>query len=287
MKFEYVIQHNEMLKSFLQRHQYSKKTISAIKHNGALIINNNHVTVRKMMMPGDELTIALPNETPSTYLIPSRNPIEILYEDDYLIIVSKPNYLNSTPSREHPHDSLIERVLYYLNVGQLIDTSIVPHIVTRLDRNTKGIVIFAKHGHIHHLMSTRTIDKRYMCVCYGQMPLNGVIEEPIARDSHSIITRKVDTSGKYAKTSFETVVAKPEASLCEIKLHTGRTHQIRVHFNYLGHPLVGDDLYGGSHPKIHTQSLQCYKVTFIHPIYNREIEIEIDYKWLQNIYAEL
>ena len=152
-----------------------------------------------MMMPGDELTIALPNETPSTYLIPSHNSIELLYEDDYLIIVSKPNYLNSTPSREHPHDSLIERLLYYLNVGQLIDTSIVPHIVTRLDRNTKGIVIFAKHGHIHHLMSTRTIDKRYMCVCYGQMPLNGVIEEPIARDSQSIITRKVDTSGKYAK----------------------------------------------------------------------------------------
>lgn len=287
MKFEYVIQHNEMLKSFLQRHQYSKKTISAIKHNGALIINNSHVTVRKMMMPGDELTIALPDETPSSYLIPSRNPIEILYEDDYLIIVSKPNYLNSTPSREHPHDSLIERVLYYLNVGQLIDTLIVPHIVTRLDRNTRGIVIFAKHGHIHHLMTTSAIDKRYMCVCYGQMLLNGVIEEPIARDSQSIITRKVDASGKYAKTSYETVMAKPEASLCEIKLHTGRTHQIRVHFNYIGHPLVGDDLYEGSHPEIHTQSLQCYKVTFIHPIYNREIEIEIDYKWLQNIFAEL
>ena len=100
-------------------------------------------------------------------MIPSRNPIEILYEDDYLIIVSKPNYLNSTPSREHPHDSLIERVLYYLNVGQLIDTSIVPHIVTRLDRNTKGIVIFAKHGHIHHLMTTSAIDKRYMCMLWS------------------------------------------------------------------------------------------------------------------------
>ena len=203
-----------------------------------------------MMMPGDKLTIMLPDETPSSYLIPSRNPIEILYEDDYLIIVSKPNYLNSTPSREHPHDSLIERVLYYLNVGQLIDTLIVPHIVTRLDRNTKGIVIFTKHGHIHHLMTTSAIDKRYMCVCYGQMLLSGVIEEPIARDSQSIITRKVDASGKYAKTSYETVMAKPEASLCEIKLHTGRTHQIRVHFNYIGHPLVGDDLYEGSHPEI-------------------------------------
>ena len=88
MKFEYVIQHNEMLKSFYSVNNILK-TISAIKHNGALIINNNHVTVRKMMMPGDELTIALPNETPSTYLIPSHNSIELLYEDDYLIIVSK------------------------------------------------------------------------------------------------------------------------------------------------------------------------------------------------------
>ena len=117
-------------------------------------------------------------------------------------------------------------------------------------------------------MSTRTIDKRYMCVCYGQMPLNGVIEEPIARDSQSIITRKLILQENTQKLRFETVVAKPEASLCEIKLHTGRTHQIRVHFNYLGHPLV-DDLYGGSHLKF-IQSLQCYKVTFIHPIYNKE-----------------
>ena len=85
---------------------------------------------------------------------------------------------------------MIERVLYYLNVGQLIDTSIVPHIVTRLDRNTKGIVIFAKHGHIHHLMST-TIDKRYVCMLWSNA-ISGVIEEPIARDSQSIITRKVD-----------------------------------------------------------------------------------------------
>ena len=118
-----------MLKSFT-RQQYSKRQLAPLNIMALLIINNNHVTVRKMMMPGDELTIALPNETPSTYLIPSHNSIELLYEDDYLIIVSKPNYLNSTPSREHPHDSLIERVLYYLNVGQLIDTSIVPHIVT-------------------------------------------------------------------------------------------------------------------------------------------------------------
>ncbi|MDY4022286.1 RluA family pseudouridine synthase [Staphylococcus borealis] len=287
MKFVYKIQHNELLKSFLQRHQYSKKTISAIKLNGALIINNKHVTVRKMMMPDDELTIELPDEIPSAYLIPSDNPVEVLYEDDYLIIVSKPHHLNSTPSREHPHDSLIERVLYYLNDGQFMHSVIVPHIVTRLDRNTRGIVVFAKYGHIHHLMSTMALDKRYMCVCYGQTPIDGVIEAPIARDSQSIITRKVDNSGKYAKTSYKAIAHKPNASLCEIKLHTGRTHQIRVHFNYIGHPLVGDDLYEGSHPTIHTQSLQCYKVTFIHPIYNKEIEIEIDYKWLDKIYTEL
>lgn len=287
MKFVYEIQQEEMLRSFLQRNQYSKKTISAIKLNGALIINDNDVTVRKVMLPGNQLTVQLPSEVPSTYLMPSNQPIEVLYEDDYLLLVSKPSRLNSTPSREHPHDSLIERVLYYLNRHNDMEHAIVPHIVTRLDRNTRGIVIFAKHGHIHHLMSTIDVDKRYVCVCYGMTEPNGVIEAPIARDDDSIITRKIALSGKYAKTAYRTLNSKACASLCEVKLYTGRTHQIRVHFQHIGHPLVGDDLYQGEHPKIHTQSLQCYKVKFKHPIYNREIEVVSDFKWLSKIYALL
>ncbi|MCE5096430.1 RluA family pseudouridine synthase [Staphylococcus devriesei] len=287
MKFVYSIHQEEMLKLFLQRHNYSKKTVSAIKRNGALIINEKPVTVRKVMYPGDQLTISLPQEEPSTYLIPSDKKIEILYEDAYLIVVSKPSQLNSTPSREHPHDSLIERVLHYLNESHISNETVVPHIVTRLDRNTRGVVIFSKHGHIHHLMSTLEIDKRYMCVCFGRTQEEGTIEAPIAREDHSIITRKVASSGKYAKTGYKTVKANQNASLCEVKLYTGRTHQIRVHFSYIGHALVGDDLYQGYHPRIHTQSLQCYKVRFKHPIYNREIEITMDYKQLEAIYNQL
>ncbi|BGE82875.1 RluA family pseudouridine synthase [Staphylococcus petrasii] len=293
MRFVYDIEHEETLKSFLQRHHYSKKTISAIKLNGALIINKLPVTVRKLMQQDDQLVVELPQEYPSEYLIPSSTPIEVIYEDDYLIVVAKPTQLNSTPSREHPHDSLIERVLYYLNHSspkqnevddRHLQQNIVPHIVTRLDRNTSGIVIFAKHGHIHHLMSTINVDKRYICVCYGPTQENGIIEAPIARDDNSIITRTVSPTGKYAKTSYKTLKHNHKASLCEVTLHTGRTHQIRVHFDFIGHPLVGDDLYNGSHPKINTQSLQCYKVRFIHPIYNKEIEITIDYKRLEYIY---
>ncbi len=246
------------------------------------------------MQQNDQLVVELPQEYPSEYLIPSSTPVEVIYEDDYLIIVAKPIQLNSTPSREHPHDSLIERVLYYLNHSSLkqedekpSQKNIVPHIVTRLDRNTSGIVIFAKHGHIHHLMSTIDVDKRYICVCYGKTNERDIIEAPIARSDNSIITRKVSSTGKYAKTSYITLKHDNKASLCEVTLHTGRTHQIRVHFDFIGHPLVGDDLYNGSHPTINTQSLQCYKVRFIHPIYNKEIEITIDYKQLEYIYNTL
>ena len=287
MKFVYHIHSEEMLKTFLQRHNYSKKTISAIKRDGALIINNQPVTVRYMLEKDDHLTVQLPDEVPSTYLLPSNKHIEILYEDTYLIIVSKPVHLNCAPSREHPHDSLIERVMYYLNHSTNTVQYVVPHIVTRLDRNTTGIVILTKHGHIHHLISTFEIDKRYICVCHGKTKEQSIIEAPIGRNKDSIITRCITSSGKYAKTEYKTLSSHQSASLCEVKLHTGRTHQIRVHFQYIGHPLIGDDLYDGFHPHIQTQSLQCYKVKFIHPIYNKEIEITIDYKNLEKIYKNI
>lgn len=287
MKFVYHIHSEEMLKTFLQRHNYSKKTISAIKRDGALIINRQPVTVRYMLKKDDQLIVKLPEEVPSTYLRPSNKHIEILYEDTYLIIVSKPVHLNCTPSREHPHDSLIERVMYYLNHSTNKVQYVVPHIVTRLDRNTTGIVIFTKHGHIHHLMSTFEIDKRYICVCYGKTKEQSMIEAPIGRNKDSIITRCITPSGKHAKTEYKTLSSHHSASLCEVKLHTGRTHQIRVHFKHIGHPLIGDDLYDGFHPRIQTQSLQCYKVKFRHPIYNKEIEIILDYKNLEKIYQSV
>ena len=269
MRFVYNIQGEESVKSFLQRHSYSKATISAIKNNGALLVNGCQVTVRAMMHKGDQLKVQLPQEIPSENITPFDAPLNILFEDDFLIIVAKPAHQNIAPSKEHLHESLLEQVYAYT----WQNNEVVPHIVTRLDRNTSGIVIFTKHGFIHHLMAQLTIDKRYLCICHGNVQDSDIIEAPIARHPASIIQRQVSPDGKYARTSYTSLKQKNGYSLCEVKLMTGRTHQIRVHFQHIGHSLVGDDLYGSSRKDIPRQLLQCYQVAFAHPITHEQINI--------------
>ncbi|MCE5037682.1 RluA family pseudouridine synthase [Staphylococcus auricularis] len=281
MQFEYHITQDETVKSFLQRHQYSKKVMSAIKRNGALIVNGTPVTVRKELTVGDQLTVKLPVEQPSESLRPEISDLHILYEDDYLLIVSKSADQNTLPSREHPHHSLVEQALAHLQQT----AAEVPHIITRLDRNTSGIVMFAKHGFIHHLMSTVPIQKRYLCICEGEIPEADIIEAPITRKATSIIERTVDfEKGKYAKTGYKRLQYNGEYSLCAVQLYTGRTHQIRVHFQHIGHPLVGDGLYGGSTDKYAHQLLRCTAVAFQHPITGEEIQIQDQYQPIETLF---
>lgn len=284
MMLLYEIKTVETVKSFLQSQNYSKRTISAIKLNGALIVNDKLVTVRKELVKGDVLQVHFPPETPSKNLIPYYMTLDVIYEDDYILVVNKLQNQNCAPSREHPHESLVEQVLAYLiNKGEQIN----PHLVTRLDRNTMGLVVFAKIGHVHHLFSKVRFEKEYTCLVYGCTETSNIIEAPITRTNDSIITRHVSKEGRYAKTSYETLKQNNIASLCKVKLHTGRTHQIRVHFKHIGHPLVGDDLYGGGHKEIKGQALQCNLIKFVHPIYNYEILISIDYKQLIKIFNML
>ncbi|MCG7339385.1 RluA family pseudouridine synthase [Staphylococcus sp. ACRSN] len=270
MEFEYQIQYQATVKIFLQNNDFSKKSISAIKRNGALLVNGKNVTVRAQMSVGDTLCVKLPNEQPSENLMPFNKPLNILFEDDYLLIVSKTIQQNCAPSRDHKHFSLVEQVLGYF---QQNNYELTPHIITRLDRNTSGIVIIAKHGYIHHLMSQTMIDKRYLCICHGEVDEQGIVDAPIGRHPDSIIQRQVNQSGKEAKTVFRCIKVKPKYSLCEVRLITGRTHQIRVHFQYIGHSLVGDDLYGGKQDIYNHQMLGCKKVSFIHPINKKNIEV--------------
>lgn len=277
-----------MLRTFLQRQRFSKRTISAIKHNGALIVNGESVTVRAQLKHGDVLEVLLADETPSTNLLPYKQPLTILYEDPYLIAVSKSANQNCAPSRDHLHYSVAEQVLGYF---QAHETTSVPHIITRLDRNTSGIVIIAKHGFIHHLMSQTQIDKQYLCVCRGEVARSDLIDAPIARHPDSIIQRCVDENGKKAQTRFErldvTQINRHTYSLCAVTLLTGRTHQIRVHFQHIGHPLVGDDLYGGAHDEYAHQLLRCRQVTFNHPINNQKIIINDKYDAIESIFNML
>ena len=155
------------------------------------------------------------------------------------------------------------------------------HIVTRLDRDTSGLMLFAKHGYAHarldKQLQKKAIEKRYFALVKGEgfLEPQGEIIAPIARDEDSIITRRVAKGGKYAHTSYRIVESYGNIHLVDIQLHTGRTHQIRVHFSHIGFPLLGDDLYGGSLKHgIERQALHCHYLSFYHPFLEDQLEME-------------
>ena len=219
------------------------------------------------------MSIIFPREEGSEQLKGEKLPLSIVYEDDYVMVVEKPAGMSTIPSREHPTGSLANAIIsHYEQIGHLATV----HIVTRLDRDTSGLVLIAKHRHIHHLLSLsksiKTVERKYKALIAGTLiPPIGTVEKPIGRMHSSIIKREVREDGQYACTDYKTLQSFETFSLIELKLHTGRTHQIRVHMAYLGHPLLGDDLYGGSRRLMERQALHCYSLRFIHPIHGKEL----------------
>ncbi|GGI38817.1 RluA family pseudouridine synthase [Mammaliicoccus stepanovicii] len=271
---KYIANESIVLKTFLYEQGISRKSLSAIKQNGALLVNEQPVTVRKILRQHDVIKVYLPDEVPSAYLEPFEMDLNILFEDEWLIIISKPPLVSTAPSRDHPHHSLVEAVLFYM---QKNNEKTIPHIVTRLDRGTSGIIIFTKHQLIHHMLSQIEIKKYYLAVVCGVLKRqNGQIIEPIGRSPHSIIERIVSTEGKFAQTNYELLDSNETHSLLKLQLLTGRTHQIRVHLAHIGYPILGDSLYGKVNNQYKHQLLQCYIVDFCHPITKENILIKDD-----------
>ena len=167
-------------------------------------------------------------------VIPSEVPIDILYEDDYLLIINKPVGTASIPSKLHPDHSMANRVKGYYKRRGYADQ--ITHVVTRLDRDTTGVMMFAKHRVVHAWMDQalrdKTIEKKYLAIVHDTATLeeHGMIDAPIGRHEGSIINRCVSEDGKPSLTEYWKKETLDGADLVEILLHTGRTHQIRVHF---------------------------------------------------------
>ena len=194
----------------------------------------------------------------------------IAYEDDYLLIIDKPAGMLVHPTVNEWGTTLYDYVTeYYQRKG--ITANI--HPVSRLDRHTSGLVIFAKEPIIQHWLSQQQMDKEYLAIVTGELPNDeGIIEAPIARKEGSIIERCVSENGKYAKTSYKLLVKRKGLSLLQVKLFTGRTHQIRVHMAYIGCPLFNDNLYGTPGPQSR-HALHAFKLRFIHPVSDTPVEI--------------
>ena len=198
-------------------------------------------------------------------------PEHIAYEDDYLLIVDKPAGMLIHPTTQELHTSLYNFVQEYYE-RQLIASDI--HPVLRLDRNTSGLVIFAKEPIVQFWLSQQEVHKEYLAICKDNFSSDcGIVEAPIARNLESIIERCVDFErGKYAKTAYEVLRRHNGHALVRLKLFTGRTHQIRVHMAYIGCPLVNDNLYGTSGPQAR-HALHAYKLAFKHPVGDYALEI--------------
>lgn len=268
---------NNEIKFFLKKEGISRKALSAIKFfGGDIFVNGQKETVLYRLQKGDELEVYFPSEQENERLKAEPIPLDIVYEDKDVLVVNKPSAMSTIPSRDHPTGSLANGIKYYYKqIG--LQSGI--HIVTRLDRDTSGLVLVAKHRHIHHLFSLMqrkgAIKRFYHALAEGIMKQqSGVINKPIGRKSVSIIEREVRSDGQEAITYFDVLETFSEFTYVKLRLGTGRTHQIRVHLASIGHPLVGDDLYGGSRNLISRQALHCSEICFPHPIKQKDIILQ-------------
>ncbi|ANU27779.1 RluA family pseudouridine synthase [Planococcus versutus] len=265
----YTAEQSGLLREALEVWGISKRTLASVKYGGGqILVNGVEVTVRHPLQKGDAVTVIFPNETHGKGLIAEAGPLEIVYEDEALLIVEKPPMQNTIPSREHPFGSVANIVAKHFNDHGIPSTL---HIATRLDRDTSGLVCIAKNRHIHHMISLQQQEKkmkrRYEALVHGRIDNSEfTITAPIGRKDTSIIEREVRADGQFAQTEVRVLALLEEYSHIRLQLNTGRTHQIRVHLTHIGHPLVGDDLYGGKRAEINRQALHCTELELVHPV---------------------
>ena len=276
MRFEFIADEHVKVKTFLKKHDVSKGLLAKIKYRGGgILVNDEPQNAIYLLDIGDKVTIDIPKEEGFEKLEAISKRLIVVYEDDHFLILDKPAGVASIPSVNHSNTMANYVKAYYIDSGY---ENHQVHIVTRLDKDTSGLMLFAKHGYAHarldKQLQKRAIEKRYLALVKGDglLEKEGEIIAPIARDEDSIITRRVAKGGKYAHTSYKVIEQFGNIYLVDIHLHTGRTHQIRVHFSHIGFPLLGDDLYGGSlSDGITRQALHCHTLNFYNPFNGEEI----------------
>lgn len=216
---------------------------------------------------GNRVIINLPDE--ESQIVPIKGELDIVYEDEYLLIVNKPPLMPVHPVKQHQTDTLANIVSFY---AQSKGESYVFRALNRLDRDTSGLVLITKDRYCANKLK-KSVDKVYYALCHGRIAQSGTIKAPIGLLEDSKMVRHVLSEGSPAITHYEVLYSCDEFSFLKLILETGKTHQIRCHMTSLGHPLLGDDLYGGYREKISRQSLHCGSMVFDHPVTGKKISV--------------
>ncbi|KXZ20747.1 RNA pseudouridine synthase [Bacillus nakamurai] len=257
--------------------QASKPVIAEWMKQKSIQVNRETPKNNIILKTGDRLFIDLQEKAESS-IIPEYGEADILYEDSHLLIANKPAGMPTHPNEEGQTGTLANLIAYHFQING--EQAKVRH-VHRLDQDTSGAVVFAKHRLAHAILDrqleTKTLKRTYTAVAEGKLkPKKGKVDTPIGRDRSHPVRRRVSPGGQAALTHYEVKGYHPGArlSLAELELETGRTHQIRVHMASIGHPLAGDELYGGSRTLFHRQALHAKKVKVVHPLTGEEIIAE-------------
>lgn len=275
--FHYQITENEQgttVLDFLRKKGFSRHILSSMKADKeALTRNGQRIGGREQLLAGDHFRVRLLETVDSDGIVPVSMPLSILYEDEDILVINKPADMPVHPSIGNYTNTLANGVAAYLDAK---DEHSPFRCINRLDRDTSGALILAKNAFSAAVLSTqmrnRQIRRTYLAVVEGITPPNGTISAPISRVDDSVIERHVDfLRGEPAVTHYERLEVKNEHSLLEIHLETGRTHQIRVHMGYIGHPLPADYLYHPEYDCFKRQPLHSLQLEFRHPVTDKSM----------------
>ena len=259
-------------RTFLRRRcKVSARIITLLKREKSGILRNGeNLRTVDMLRGGDVIILNLPQD--KNEITPTKGDLIIVYEDEYIIAVDKPFGMPVHPTKVHQQDTLANILKY---IQEQKGESYTFRAVNRLDKDTSGIVIIAKDKYTATALQN-TVNKTYLAVCEGVIESSGTIDTPLKLLDGHTVQRTVASDGKPAVTHYTPIKTDGKHTMLKITLDTGRTHQIRCHMASIGHPLAGDDMYGGSLEFIKRQALHCVSVGFVHPITKENIIIDTE-----------
>lgn len=267
---------NQKVSQILKNHmKFSQGEIRKIKRCGGLMVNDQTVRLNSPVREGDLIRVSFQDEDEQP-VIPQDIPLDILFEDEHILVLNKPFNMLVHPLSYHVLNTLANGVI---NHWQLQGHNSKFRSVSRLDKNTSGVILIAKSSYICHQLAKQMkngmCQREYLAVVHNKITMDsGIIDFPIGRLDDDSLIFGVTSLGKEAITHFIVIQRFLSGSLVKLRLETGRTHQIRVHMKHFGHPLMGDDLYGGSLDMIHRQALHSWRLGFIHPVTKEYMQLE-------------